>query len=485
MFTRREVLKASGFVIAGLASGVHKSYAKIIAPASPGNPYPWEESKRPLPKDRHFVSESVEATIDRMKKNIVDEELAWLFENCFPNTLDTTVEYREEQGEPDTFVITGDIEAMWLRDSSAQVWPYIPLIRDDKKLARMIAGVVNRQTKCILIDPYANAFNFAATGSEWESDLTDMKKELHERKWEIDSLCYPIRLAYGYWKASGDASVFSLRWREAMKLIVKTFREQQRYANKGPYHFMRTTAVSCDTVPLGGYGNPTRSCGMIHSMFRPSDDSCIFPLLTSSNLFAIVSLRQLGEIFSNELREKDFSRECIDLADVIERSVHEHALGHVSKFGTIYSYEIDGFGNKLFMDDANVPSLLSLPYLGCCASNDPLYQNTRAFVLSEDNPYFFKGKSGEGIGGPHVGLSMIWPIGIIMRALTSSHDGEIAHCLHMLKNTHAGTGFMHESFDKDDSSKFTRNWFAWANTLFGELLVTIDRERPSLLKRAY
>jgi meiotically up-regulated gene 157 (Mug157) protein len=148
----------------------------------------------------------------------------------------------------------------------------------------------------------------------------------------------------------------------------------------------------------------------------------------------------------------------------------------------IYAYEVDGFGNQLLMDDANVPSLLSLSYLGCCTANDPVYVRTRSFVLSDDNPYFFRGKAGEGIGGPHVGLHMIWPLGIIMRALTSNDDKEILNCLRVLKNTHAGTGFMHEAFDKDDPKKFTRSWFAWANTMFGELIVKLHEQRPHLLR---
>jgi meiotically up-regulated gene 157 (Mug157) protein len=133
------------------------------------------------------------------------------------------------------------------------------------------------------------------------------------------------------------------------------------------------------------------------------------------------------------------------------------------------------------MDDANVPSLLSLPYLGCCASDDPLYLRTRAFVLSDHNPYYFRGTEGAGIGGPHAGMDRIWPLGLIMQALTSRDDDEIVRVLETLKSTHAGTGFMHEAFHKDAAEEYTRSWFAWANTLFGELVLTVLRERPHLL----
>lgn len=440
------------------------------------------KSSRIAPEKRKFHSEAVEAILAEVKKSIQDPRLAVLFENCFPNTLDTTMSYRESLGKPDTFVITGDIEAMWLRDSSAQVWPYLPLARQDAKLKRLLAGVINRQVRCILIDPYANAFNVAATGSEWAKDRTAMKPELHERKWEIDSLCYPIRLAHGYWNATDDTACFDASWQAAMALAVKTFKEQQRFSDPGPYRFERITSRATDTLPGDGYGNPSRPCGMIHSAFRPSDDACILPYLIPSNLFAVKSLEQLAEISETALSNVPFAQECRELARQIGEAINKYGRAEHERYGVIYAYEVDGFGNQLFMDDANVPDLLSLPYLGCCQLQDPVYQNTRRLVLSRDNPYYFRGKAGEGIGSPHTGLKMIWPLGIIMQALTSTDAGEIRLCLNLLKSTDANTGFMHESFSEDDPKKFTRPWFAWANTLFGELILKLHTERPELLR---
>jgi uncharacterized protein len=439
-------------------------------------------SKRPAASDRKFKSQAIEAKIAEVKHALgADTELAWMFENCFPNTLDTTVRFGSVDGKPDTFVITGDIPAMWLRDSTAQVWPYLPLVRDDKSLQQLIAGVINRQTRCILIDPYANAFNFDSEGSEWDRDLTAMKPQLHERKWEIDSLCYPMRLAHGYWQTTGDTSPFDSRWQDAMRLAIKTFREQQREEGPGPYSFRRQTTTPNDTLNLNGYGNPVKPCGLIASGFRPSDDACIYPFLIPSNMFAVTALRGLAEL-AKATGGTDLDDEASSLAEEVNRALKTHAIAVHGERGRIYAYEVDGFGNQLFMDDANVPSLLSLPYLGCVTASDPIYQNTRRFVLSGSNPYFFKGKAAEGIGGPHVGLDMIWPLSIIMSGLTSSEEGEIATCLRTLMRTHAGTGFMHESFNKDDPSKFTRAWFAWANTLFGEFVLKVLREHPRVLK---
>jgi len=450
------------------------SAVALSAPAD----YP---SRRPPVEKRAFVSEAVEAKIAEVKKSMRDAELAWLFENCFPNTLDTTVRAGILDGKPDTFVVTGDINAMWLRDSTAQVWPYLPLAKEDRKLKRAIEGVVRRQTRCILIDPYANAFNFGPTGSEWAKDRTAMKPELHERKWEIDSLCYPVRLAHGYWKQTGDASCFDADWRKAAALIVRTFREQQRLKDRGPYKFQRLTTVPGDSLSNDGYGNPTRPCGLIHSGFRPSDDACLFPFLIPSNLFAVTALKQLTEIFSTEVNDTSMARDCASLAEQVSEAVSKYATAEKPAFGRIWAYEVDGFGNQLFQDDANNPSLLSLPYLGCCAADDPQYLRTRKFVLSDDNPYFYRGSAAEGLGSPHSGSNMIWPLGVIMRALTSRDAGEIGQSLIALKRTHAGTGFMHESFAKDDAAKFTRSWFAWANTLFGELILEVHSRRPSLL----
>lgn len=432
--------------------------------------------------ERKFRSIAVENTIAEIKRSIGNKEVAWLFENCFPNTLDTTVAHKTIDGRPDTFVITGDIHAMWLRDSTAQVWPYISLIKEDKALQQLIAGVINRQNACIIIDPYANAFNDGPTGSEWEKDHTAMKPELHERKWEIDSLCYPVRLAYNYWKITGEISPFDEKWQQATRLIVKTFREQQRKKDKGPYSFGRTTSWSTDTVPGNGYGNPVKPVGLIVSVFRPSDDATIFPFLVPSNFFAIASLRQLSEMYRAIVKDDTFAKECSAFADEVEKALQQYAVAAHSTFGKIYAYEVDGFGNHLFMDDSNVPSLLALPYFSSIKASDPVYQNTRRFVLSESNPYFFKGSAGEGVGSPHTLVDNIWPIGVIIRGLTSNNDTEIKQCLSILQKTHAGTGFMHESFNKDDASKFTRKWFAWANTLFGEFVLKIYREKPYLLK---
>jgi len=445
-------------------------------------------SKRPPLAKRKFTSHAVEETIARVKAGIGDPELAWMFENCYPNTLDTTVEFTGGSARPDTFIITGDIDAMWLRDSACQVWPYLPLAKNDSELQKMFQGLIGRQARCILLDPYANAFlpdPESTKALEWAvADLTEMRPGIAERKWEVDSLCYCIRLAHGYWKATGDNDPFDNEWAAAMRLVVATFREQQRKHGPGPYHFQRRAESPSDTQALEGYGNPARPVGMIYSMFRPSDDACLYSFYVPSNLFAVVSLRQLAEMTEEIRKDAEFATECRALAAEVEAALAKYGRGKLREGEQLWAFEVDGYGNQLFMDDANIPGLLSLPYLGCCAPADAVYQRTRRFALSENNPYFFQGSAAQGIGGPHEGLDMIWPMALIAQALTSTDDAEIRRCLHWLKTTHAGKGFIHESFHKDNPVKFTREWFAWANSLFGELIVKLSAERPKLLQTA-
>jgi len=475
-WTRRAWLKTAG--AAAIGTGLQSAMPAYLKAMDVS-----EESKRPKPADRRFRSAAVEAFIEQTHPRIGDTELGAMFVNCFPNTLDTTVEPGQFEGKPDTAVITGDIPAMWLRDSSAQVWPYLPLAAKDEPLRALLEGVIRRQARCILIDPYANAFmaDLNAPALSWSlKDKTDLKRGVGERKWELDSLCYPIRLAHGYWKRTGDTRPFDSQWQKAMTLAVETMTVQQRKQGLGPYHFQRESFISTETLPADGYGNPVKPVGLIASGFRPSDDACIFPFLVPSNLFAVTSLRQLAEMADAILHDAALANRAHALAAEVESALQQHAIAQTPA-GTIWAYEVDGFGSQLLMDDANVPSLLGLPYLAS-SPDSALYERTRSFVWSERNPWFFRGTAGEGIGGPHEGKDMIWPMSQTVYALTSSSDAEIRNVLAMIKVSSAGSGFIHESYFKDDPKKFTRAWFAWANTLFGELVATLATKKPELLR---
>ena len=443
-------------------------------------------SNRPPVNKRTFTSEAVENLIVFIKNRIEDKELSWMFENCYPNTIDTTVDYEIIDAKPDTFIITGDIDAMWLRDSTAQVWPYLPLVKKDKKIKNLIKGLINRQAKCVIRDPYANSFyKDLSRVSTHNKDIPTPIAGVHEQKWEVDSLCYVIRLSYHYYKLTGDNSIFDEIWIQSSKIIYNTFLTEQRKDGESPYTFIRNGTAMVDAPVFSGTGRPFKPNGMICSMFRPSDDATMYPFLIPSNIFAAISMKQLSEIYKSEKMDLGFAEKCLSMSIEVNTAIEKYAIKEHLDFGKIYSYEIDGFGNNLYMDDANVPSLMSLAYLDSRFKKDQVYINTRKFLLSDNNPYFLKGKAAEGQASPHTGKDKIWPMGIILRAMTSESDKEIEKCLRMLVRTHAGTGFMHEAFDKDDPNKYLRSWFAWANTLFGELIIKINNERPHLLRIKY
>jgi len=475
-FSRRTLWKQAGATaVATAILPTTRLQAQSASPVSGGT--------RPAPADRRFRSEAVERFLEKTRTRVGDPELARLFVNCFPNTLDTTVEPGTYEGKPDTAVITGDIPAMWLRDSSAQVWPYLPFAASDEPLRALLEGVIRRQARCILIDPYANAFMAdlnAAPLSGARKDDTELKQGVGERKYELDSLCYPIRLAHGYWKSTGGTQPFDARWLDAMRLVVSTMRVQQRKGALGPYHFQRTTRTPTETLANRGFGNPVKPVGLIASGFRPSDDACTFPFLVPSNLFAVTSLRQLAEMANAVLHDAALGSDASALAQEVEQALQQHAIATTPN-GAVWAYEVDGFGSQLLMDDANVPSLLALPYLNS-SPDAALYARTRAFVWSDRNPWFFRGTAGEGIGGPHEGPNMIWPMSQTIYALTSNSVAEIRHSLEMLKIGSAASGFIHESYDRNDPKNFTRVWFAWANTLFGELIAKLAQAHPELLR---
>jgi len=469
---RRSFVQKAGILTAGLLSRNMISLA-----AEPEFPV----LRKPAAM-RRFTSKAVENAISEFNSKVKNKELGWLFNNCFPNTLDSTVNYLPVEGKPDTYIENGDIDAMWLRDSTSQVWTYLPFIRRDKALKEMIAGVINRQVQNILKDPYANAFyKDPAKVGEWKDDLTLMLPGVHERKWEIDSLCYPIRLSYRYWQYTKDTSLFDEKWQNAIKTILKTFKEQQRKENSGPYHFQRNTAWATDNIPMQGFGYPVKPVGLICSAFRPSDDATVFSFLVPSNFFAVISLRQAAELFTLIKADPAVAKELEDLAMEVKQALQKYAVIDHETYGKVYAYEVNGMGSYNLMDDASIPSLLALPYLGTTSMTDPIYLNTRKMLHTNDNPFFYKGPAGEGIGGPHIGKNMIWPISIIVRALTSTVDEEIKSCIGMLQKSHAETGFMHESFNKDNVKQFTRPSFPLANALFGELLWKTYQERPHLL----
>ncbi|WP_217586515.1 glycoside hydrolase family 125 protein [Lentibacillus saliphilus] len=416
------------------------------------------------------IPQSMQALIEKVDTHFQhDEKIKTMFRNCLSNTYETTL---RPQDDGTTFVITGDIPAMWLRDSAAQVRPYLMLAETDADMADLVQGVIQKQFEYIVHDPYANAFNETANGNRYHDDITDMTPLMWERKYEVDSLCYPIQLAYLFWKATGRTTHFNDTFKEAVAAILKTWKIEQHHATQSTYHFVREGCPAQDTLSHDGYGAPVDYTGMTWSGFRPSDDACTYGYLVPSNMFAVVVLNDLSEIATDILADEQLAQAARDLAKEIDHGIQTYGKVEHPEFGTIYAYETDGLGNHILMDDANVPSLLAMPYLGYCDVNDPVYQNTRRFVLSEANPYYYKGKVAAGVGSPHTPEHYIWHIALAIQGMTATTEAEKADILETFKATDADTNFMHEGFHVDDPAQFTRPWFSWANSMFSEFVLS-------------
>jgi meiotically up-regulated gene 157 (Mug157) protein len=451
---------------------------------------------RPPENQRKFVSPIIEKTIQNITTLMKDKALADIFANSFPNTLDTTIETWSEQ---DTFIITGDIKAMWLRDSTNQIYPYLPFVKDDENLKKLVQGLVRRQAKSVLLDAYANAFyNEADANTQTSTDQTfargylgsrvpALNLRIHERKWEVDSLCAVLKLFNGYYTATNDSTLFiqEPNWRAATEKILETLKEQQysvieeQDSTGTSYWFSRTTNSQTETLKDGGqYCSISRRTDMIKTAFRPSDDACTFPYNIPQNAMCVAELSRLASIINNDAVLKQhftsIAQRSQQLASEINKGIQTYGINNGA-----YAFETDGFSSFLMIDDGNIPSLLSLPFLGYCSKTDPTYLQTRKYVLSSSNPYYFKGTSFAGVGSPHTGYGNIWPMSIIVQAFTSTSDEEIAQCLTMLRDS--SNGLIHESFNRNNPGAYSRSWFAWVNSLFGQLILTIAKERPHLL----
>jgi meiotically up-regulated gene 157 (Mug157) protein len=417
----------------------------------------------------------------------LDARTAAVFERCFADTLEATM---TPLPDGTVFVLTGDIPAMWLRDSTTQLTPYLHFAASTPGLADLLVAINRRQLDDIAHDPYANAFNAEPNGAGHQSDITDSSPRIWERKYEIDSLCYPLRLASDIHRATGRTDHLDERFADAVRRVIELWRVEQDHENRSAYRFERHDAPSTDTLVRDGRGSLTAPTGMSWSAFRPSDDACTYGYNVPGNAFAATVLADVEEIATVVLHDEALATEAAALRAEITAGIREHAVvpapgagvagsthsdhpGDSDHPAAIYAYEVDGLGGRLLMDDANVPSLLSLPLLGWCGADDPLYRATRAFILSDANPTYYAGSAGRGVGSPHTPVDHIWPIALAVEGLTSTDADDKRRILETLLDSDAGTSVMHESFHVDDPSVYTRPWFSWANAMFCELVLDI------------
>lgn len=449
-----------------------------------------------------------------------DPDLARIFENAFPNTLDTTVRWHvdgvnthalktkfvRDQGKwegAQSFIVTGDINAEWLRDSTNQLAQYQALAKGAPELSNLILGAINTQAEFVIESPYCNAFQPPSPSRLQPThmgtdDLVHPTYEpsiVFECKYEIDSLAAFLSLSNQFYKSTGSTAFLTRRWYLALDTLLAvldrqsqgTFDPDTKRFVKNEYTFKRHAWTGTETLNLDGIGNPLAyGTGLIRSAFRPSDDSTIFGFFIPGNAMMAVELKRTSELLDavsgNDHRVHGVAQSLLKRAATIEQGIYDHAIVDHPTFGKVFAYEIDGYGSHLLMDDANVPSLLSLPLLGFLNASHDVYQNTRRMILSaQGNPYFLRGSAFQGIGGPHIGLRHAWPMSVLVQALTSQDEAEIRWCLDAVKNVSL-MGLVNESVDVEYGwERMTRSWFAWANSVFAQTVLWVAETRPGLI----
>ncbi len=379
-----------------------------------------------------------------------DPRLTALYQGALKNLESQFIQMPDDS----VYVSTGDIPAMWLRDSSVQVRPFLFFAKSNPDVRAFLKGVVLRQARGMAKEPYANAFK--RDYSIWE------------KKYELDSLANPILLAWTYWKVTGDASIFSPEVRAGFEVAVSTMQKEQNH-DADPHYYHQELR-----------NNPVAFTGMIWSGFRPSDDGCEFNYLIPSEMMTVQALGALAEIERTVFNNIAYAESLEKFRKQVNDGIKNHGIIPTKNYGKIYAYEVDGLGNFKLMDDGNLPSLMSAPWYGYLSENDPIYQNTRRFILSKDNPFFFAGTLASGIGSPHTRRGMVWPLALLAQAFTTKDPVEFQATLEMLILSDPGDHVLHESFDPSNPARFTRKDFGWPNAMLIELLLTRFSGLPAL-----
>ncbi|KAJ9365402.1 hypothetical protein C8Q69DRAFT_299134 [Paecilomyces variotii] len=467
--------------------------------------------QRPAEECRTFSSPAVEKVIKDITARMVDKDLAQIFQNAFPNTLDTTVRWHVNSSAAaklktrrdgkwqgaQTFIVTGDIDAEWLRDSTNQLAQYQALAKTDESLYSLILGAINTQAEYVIESPYCNAFqppppSGLSPSNNGQKDTVHPAYEpsfVFECKYELDSLAHFLKLGNQFYASTRSTEFVTSRWYTALDTLLgvldaqsqPTFNAQNQYVTN-QYTFQRETTAGTETLSLSGIGNPLNSgTGLIRSAFRPSDDATILGFFIPPNAMMAVELQRTADVVEAAGGKADLVNKLRTRGKNLEQAVWEHGVVDHKKYGKVFAFEVDGYGSRIIMDDANMPSLLSLPLLGFVDKNDQTYQNTRKMILQKDgNPYYLTGSAFHGIGGPHIGLENAWPMSLLVQALTSNSDDEIVASINLVRNSSL-LGLVHESINVNNITDYTRPWFAWANSLFAQTILKIAATKPYLL----
>ncbi|WXC61204.1 hypothetical protein SNK03_007084 [Fusarium graminearum] len=474
--------------------------------------------QRPAKQCRTFQSDVIEKVIEDVTSRMKDPDLARLFENAFPSTTDTTVKFHtkgktdtgffrmgsfggfHDEGAwegPQSFIITGDIIAEWLRDSTNQLRPYQPLAKKDPAIHTLLLGAINTQAEYVIESPYCNAFQpppisdlpVSSNGQDDNVHPAYEPRAVFECKYELDSLAHFLALGNDFYDHTGSTDFVNKRWLRAVDTVLNVLTEQSKSTfdpktgefQRNEYTFSRRTDTGTETLNLRGVGNPLNwGTGLVRSAFRPSDDATILGFFIPANAQMSVELKRASKMLA-AAGKTTLSQKLESWSTKLREGVMEHGVIKHKKYGDVFAYEVDGYGSSILMDDANYPSLLALPLMGFCEASDPIYQNTRKMLLEKSgNPYYLEGKGFKGIGGPHIGLRNAWPMSLLVQARTSGNDEEIKECIDLVLNS-AKLGLVHESIDVEHISQYTRSWFAWANGVFASTILDLAKRKPHLI----
>lgn len=401
-------------------------------------------------------------------------KLKIIFDKCYRNTLDTAVKYLNNG---DIFILTGDIPAMWLRDSSAQVMVYLNEV-NKPKIRKLIKDLLKKQFNLILIDPYANAFmEDEKQISQWADYMKSnfIHPLVWERKFELDSLCYPLFLLIKYFEKTNDISVFNNTFFNAFDLIINVCETERKHYSKSEYFFYRKVPWRDIPEDVGKNTNSNEEKGLVWTGFRPSDDPCKYNYHIPDNMFLVSVLYKLEKIFINILKDEKRSSVCKNMVEELSVLINKYGTTTIDGIGEVYVLETNCLGQYVLDDDANIPSLLSIPYLEYPFINYETYKNTRFYILSKRNKYYFEGSAIKGIGSPHTPEGYVWPLSLIMQGLTADTSKEKNKCLEQIVDSVRDNNLIHEAVNANDPNKYTRPWFCWANSLFAEFVLTMEK----------
>lgn len=440
------------------------------------------------------VKSSEEWIMQASETKMMNSKLAAMFNNTYTFTATRTWSLMEDGT---VFVHTGDIKQMWLRDSSQQMRPYLPLAKKSERVSAVFSAVFKRMARFFVEDQYASAFNQEPQPNYGQCPPTlnclncscincapSCSNHTYKHNYEMDSFLFVVDLVHQHFKLTGERDALDPVFHDALRKLVKLLKVEQDHQNLSPYRFGRH-------MP----SHAVAKVGLLWGFSRPSDDDMQYNYNIPDNMLAVVVLEKVADLALTVFQDAVLEAEATELMQSVDAAIQKYGIFKGNKtLAPIYAFEVDGFGNQILCDDANLPNLLSIPYIGYHDKAN-VYQNTRRFVLRPPrphlpgNPNYFVGTVTSGLGSNHTSHGLrpanpgtqcdsecIWPLGLLMEAITSTksinkHSRSSHQILDILLSTDANQSYMHEGFSANNCEEYNRDYFGWANSLFADWIL--------------